>query len=413
MHVLISAVGSAGDVHPFIAIGQALRRRGHEVDLLASAYFAERVSRAGLGFVAVGTLEDYQRGVANAEMWHPRRGFAAIWSEIQRQVLPSYELIAERVERARTILVGSTLAVGSRLAQEKLGLRGVTIHLSPSCIFSAAAPPRWPTLPRWSTRVPAGLTRPFQRWVERHFLDGVIAEEFNCTRTQLGLPPVQRIMSHWLNSPDLVLCAWPDWFAPAQEDWPPNTHTTGFPQWNQPTEKALSPELTAFLNTGSPPIAFTPGSSMAHGKAFFARAIAASQKNGQRALLVTPFADQIPARFPAGVLHQTYVPFDHLMPRVSALVHHGGIGTSATAMANAVPQLITPFAHDQFDNAMRIERLGVGRELRVGASIHDWSRALSELTSSADIRSSCLRYQQLLAAQGNAAEIIADHIESS
>jgi len=412
MHVLISAVGSAGDVHPFIAIGQALQRRGHEVELLASAVFAGRVARAGLGFIAVGTLEDYQRGVTNAEIWHPRRGFAAIWGEIQRQVLPSYQLIADRLRPGKTILVGSTLAAGSRLAQEKLGARGVTIHLSPICIFSAKAPARWPTLPRWSTRLPAGVWRPLQRAVERRFLDGIIAPELNRSRAQLGLPPVQRIMSHWLNSPDLVLCAWPEWFAPVQDDWPANSRTTGFPLWKQPGEAALSPELQDFLDAGPPPVAFTPGSFMAHGAAFFARAIAASRRNRQRALLVTPFRDQIPADIPAGVLHQAYVPFDHLMPRVAALVHHGGIGTSATALANAVPQLVTPFAHDQFDNATRIERLGVGRELRSGASVAAWSRALADLTSSAAVRAACLHHQKLLADPGNAAEIIAGQIES-
>lgn len=71
-------------------------------------------------------------------------------------------------------------------------------------------------------------------------------------------------MSHWLNSPDLVLCAWPEWFAPAQDDWPANARTSGLPLWKQPGEAALSPELQDFLNAGPPPIAFTPGSFMAH-----------------------------------------------------------------------------------------------------------------------------------------------------
>ena len=64
MHVLIQAVGSAGYVHPFLAIGQALMARGHAVDILASAYFAERVQQAGLGFIPAGTMEDYQRAIA-------------------------------------------------------------------------------------------------------------------------------------------------------------------------------------------------------------------------------------------------------------------------------------------------------------------------------------------------------------
>ena len=80
--------------------------------------------------------------------------------------------------------------------------------------------------------------------------------------------------------------------------------------------------------------------------------------------------------------------------------------------ANAVPQLVTQFAHNQFDNAMRIERLCVGRELRSGASVAAWSRALADLTASAAVRTACVHHQKLLADQGNAADITADRIES-
>lgn len=75
MHVLISCIGSASDVYPFIAIGQILRSRGHRVDLLSSPYFRDRVESAGLAFIPIGTLEDYQHAVADADLWHPRRSF--------------------------------------------------------------------------------------------------------------------------------------------------------------------------------------------------------------------------------------------------------------------------------------------------------------------------------------------------
>jgi rhamnosyltransferase subunit B len=80
-------------------------------------------------------------------------------------------------------------------------------------------------------------------------------------------------------------------------------------------------------------------------------------------LLLTPFREQVPERLPAGVEHFDYVPFGLLLPHAAALVHHGGIGTCAQGLAAGVPQVIMPLAHDQPDNADRLERLGVSRTL--------------------------------------------------
>ena len=82
MHILISCVGSAGDVHPFIAIGTALAQRGHDVELLTSPHFRTRIEAAGLGFTPVGTEADYQRVVQQAALWHPRRCFPVLWPPI-------------------------------------------------------------------------------------------------------------------------------------------------------------------------------------------------------------------------------------------------------------------------------------------------------------------------------------------
>ena len=79
--------------------------------------------------------------------------------------------------------------------------------------------------------------------------------------------------------------------------------------------------------------------------------------------MLTRFAEQIPAKLPDTVRHFAYAPFSQLLPRVAALVHHGGIGTAAQAMASATPQLIMPLAHDQFDNADRMKKLGIARSL--------------------------------------------------
>ena len=112
-----------------------------------------------------------------------------------------------------------------------------------------------------------------------------------------------------------------------------------------------------------PPIAFTPGSANLHGRAFFEASAEACRRIGRRGLLLTRHRQQVPPSLPPGVIHVDYAPFSTLLPRCAALVHHGGVGTSAQGMAAGVPQLVMPLSHDQPDNAGRMKRLGVADAL--------------------------------------------------
>ena len=102
-------------------------------------------------------------------------------------------------------------------------------------------------------------------------------------------------------------------------------------------------------------------------RAFRGRA-AACERLGRRGLLLTKFANQVPTPLPAGVIHVAYAPFSELLPQCAALVHHGGIGTTAQALAAGVPQLIVPFAHDQHDNAARVSGSGAAHVGAKGVS---------------------------------------------
>ena len=128
-----------------------------------------------------------------------------------------------------------------------------------------------------------------------------------------------------------------------------------------PTGRMLG--LNSSSGAGSPPIVFTPGSrDVPPRPGVFSRQRGSLHKRlNRRGILLTRHAEQIPANLPATVRHFAYAPFSQLLPKAAALVHHGGIGSSAQAMAAGCRQLVTPFAHDQFDNADRVRRLGVAR----------------------------------------------------
>lgn len=408
--ILILAVGSAGDVYPFIVIGQALRARGVDVILVATANFQARVEAAGLRFVSGLSQDELDASVNDPELWHPVRGFATIWKHMARHLPTAYaqQLALVRASSEPTIIVASTLGLTGRLLQEAQGLPLVTVHLAPSCFLTAHDTSvrrglHWPrSWPRWAVWLVLAL-------VERVMLDPVVRPAINRLRATLGLAPVRRVMSRWLHSPQQVICAFPAWFAAPQPDWPPHTVCTGFPRMPA-SEGRLDPDLQRFIDAGSAPIVVTPGSAMAHGGPFIARALAAAASLGLRVVVVTPYREQLAAALPASVHHAAYAPFDLLSRQAAAFVHHGGIGTSATVLAAGKPQLIVPFAFDQPDNAARLTRLGVAATVLPDAPPRAWTRALSGLLGDPAVAAACATVAATMAAETPAAEQIADII---
>ena len=363
VNILIVTLGSHGDVHPFVGIGAELRRRGHNVAIATNAHFGPLIESAGVGFEPLGRAEWFAEGIKNPDMWHRYRGFKTIfaWGVIP-MIRPTYELIVGRRPRP-DVVIASSLALGARVAQDKLGIPVVTVHLSPSIFRSTIKPPVMPGLfmPNW---MPQGIKRRLWEGGDKYVIDPVIAPGLNQVRRDLGLKPVENVLRHWWNSPLRVIGMFPAWYAPPQADWPEQTRLTGFGLYDEADVTPLDPALRDWLAAGAAPIAFTPGSAMIHGQRFFRTAVAACQKLSRRGILLTRHTDQVPRDLPPGVRHEAFAPFSELLPHVAAVVHHGGIGTTAQALVARKPQLIMPMGFDQPDNAARLQRLGVGETLR-------------------------------------------------
>jgi UDP:flavonoid glycosyltransferase YjiC (YdhE family) len=361
LNILLVSIGSLGDVHPFVGVGQALRERGHCVTLLANDCYAHLARRAGFDFTSLGSQAEQAALYSDPEMWHPRRGFGVF---ARRMLVPMIRRVYQAIERLRgpeSIVVASGQCFGARIAHEKLDIPLVTLAYSPSFIRSVHESSLIPGfyLPRW---LPHALKRWQYKWLDTAILDPMLANETNALRSELGLPPVRRIMGGWHLSPTRILAMFPGWFARPQPDWPRHTTLAGFSRYDGQDLAPPADRLVKFLDAGEPPIVFTLGSAMSHGARFFSAAIDACQRLGMRGVFVT-HADQCPGELPPNILRLEYAPFSWLLPRSAAIVHHGGIGTISHAFAAGVPQIFMPLAYDQFDNSARAARLGVGRTL--------------------------------------------------
>ncbi len=378
LNVLLPTLGSSGDVNPFIALGVALQARGHRATVLTNPLFQAQIEAQGLGFLAVGTEAEAHDAIADPDLWHMRRGFRVI----ARVLIPTIEQVFRSIERHAdrdTVVAFSTLSLGARVAQEKLHIPSASVHLQPSILRSVGEQGMFGDV-RLAAAYPAWVKRALFRLADGLFLDPYIRRPINEFRAQLGLAPVERIMHRWLHSPQLVIGFFPEWFAPPQPGWPDNLHLLGFPLWDADTTARFD-EALEFLDAGEPPIIFTPGSAGSTMHAFFAESVDAAQRVGLRAMLVTNHPGQTPPSLPPGIKAFGYLPFSQLLPRAALLVYHGGIGTLAQGIKARVPQLVVPHAYDQYDNAWRLERLGLGASIPIGKyRARVAARAILELT---------------------------------
>ncbi|MDP4025238.1 glycosyltransferase [Methylobacterium sp. NEAU 140] len=399
MDVALLAVGTHGDVLPLVALGHALAARGHGVSLAAPAPFEAIVRRAGLAFQPLGTVADYETFIRQPGLWQARSGFRAVFAYAAAVAETAcLWLGALRARAPGVVVVASPLAWGARIAQDLYGLPTATLHVMPFLIESAIDPPRLPggallhALPRW--------TRPYVRYgVDTFAAHPVALPPLNALRARFGLPPVRRLR-HWWNSPDRLLLMFPDWYAPRAADWPEQAVQLGFALADRFGDAGeLPPGLAAFLDAGPPPLVFTYGSAMRASVAFFETAVAVCRAMGRRGVLLAAQDGQIPADLPPGILHVPYAPLSALLPRCAALVHHGGIGTVAQALAAGVPQLVVPVAFNHFDDGHRLSRSGLGAVLGRRAFRADRvARVLERLLGDPDVARACARAKVRLAA---------------
>jgi UDP:flavonoid glycosyltransferase YjiC (YdhE family) len=364
MHVILATVGTDGDVFPHVGLGARLRARGRRVTLAAPETYRARAFALGLEFAPLVTADEIGRFLADPDLWHPFRSgmMAARWGGpmIPRQ----YELLAALAGQPDSVIVANPGVLAARLVEEKLGVPTASLLLQPGLLHSNTAPPAMPggvTLPAW---VPRAL-RPLYWFAVDAAGDALTAGALNRFRSRLGLSPVRRVLRWWL-APELVIGLFPGWYAAPQPDWPPQLRLAGFGRFDggiDGVKQTLSEDVRAFCEAGPPPVAFTLGTGMTHAAAFFRAAVAACDALGARGLLLTKYRDAVPTRLPPRVRHCAFAPFRKLLPLCAAVVHHGGIGTTAAALDAGCPQLVLPLAWDQPDNAARVARLGAGLTL--------------------------------------------------
>lgn len=381
-----------------LALGQSLVKRGHRVVVLTNPVFEDMVRAAGLTFDAIGHADDQAQTVAHPKLWHPVDGLGVMWRYLLRPALePTFERLAEWSAQGPCVVLTHPLAMGARVAQEKLGLNVVSVYTAPTLLRSVHPPltmAQW-QVPRWMPRLAVqGVWQAFDRFK----LQPLVKPALEGMRQAKGLGPVKgSVFGQWMHSPQAGVALFPAWFSPAPPDWPSHVVQTDFVRYEEHHEgrdAAMPMSLQTFLERGEAPVVFMPGTARQSTDTFFTEAVQACSALGLRAVLLGHLSAAVQARVSENsdaVWSGPYVPFARLLPHARALVHHGGIGTSAQALHAGVAQLVVPSAYDQFDNAMRLQRLGVA-DVLLNLHPRHMQGALQALLRRPDVRSACLRW---------------------
>ena len=414
-HVVVATLGSAGDMYPFLGLATALRSRGHRVTFLGPAVHEHLVRQAEFEFHALGTRERHLAAIEDPDLWHPRKGFSVVWRAVSDTPEQLRAFVDTLPATQPCVLLAHPLVLpAAALARAKRrDLRIVGAWLAPSNLRTCHDPLTFGPLqvPRW---VPSSWRAWLWRRIDARLVDPVVLPDLEARRRALGLPPIDHFADHIYAVPDLSITLWPSWFAPTQPDWPSPLHAGDFQLHEPDPQRPMSPALERFLEAGDAPVVVTLGTANRHARDVFAAASMAVQRLGVRAVFLTSHREQVPDRLPDAVLWQDYVPLRTLLARASAIVHRGGIGTTAEALRAGVPQLVLPLAHDQFDNAARVRALGAGRVLlSPRRQVRGLGRALRDLLESISVRAGCADVAARFTTTNDAIDAMCRAIESA
>jgi len=367
LRIVLSNIGTLGDINPLIAIALELKRRGHVPVMALPAVYDARIRPLGLEFHAVRPDIDPNNSLLVEMIYDVKKGTETGLREFLFPVLrQTYDDLLEAATmptRADLLLLGELNYAGPLVA-EVTGIPWASYVLAPLSFFSAFDPPVLPPYPRLARADKAvpGFGRVIRR-VAR-FVSRKWPQPIYDLRAELGLSKGANPLFDAKHSPRLVLALFSSVLGVEQKDWPPNTLITGFCFYDADAGNvALPPQLEKFLAAGEPPVVFTLGSAavLAAGR-FYEYSAQAAIRMGVRAVLLI---GSDPRNRPEGALPDSicvaeYAPFSGLFPRAALVVHQGGVGTTAQCLRAGKPMLIMPYSHDQPDNARRMRRLKVG-----------------------------------------------------
>lgn len=362
MKITIFAAGSRGDIQPCVALGRGLQSAGYSVRLAAPENFASFVQEHGVAFAPLrGDVQaimasDTGRAFMESGGGNPLRSIRAIRELIAPVVMQMAQDLHAACEDADALICLGVFGAFGRCIAEARGIP--VIHVEPTPLLGSQAFPA----PSWPIQISlGGLHNALSGWAMLQVIwlwyRPFIAE----FRAHLGLPPFSARLFHRGMRTTPLLSAYSPRIIPPPPDWPETTHITGYFFLDSGSGWQPPPGLEDFLAAGDPPVCIGFGSMSGSDPDRLAGIILeALELSGQRAVLLTGWGGlALPDGSESAFVLES-APHSWLFPHCTAVVHHGGAGTTAEGLRAGVPTVIVPFVLDQPFWGARVRAMGLG-----------------------------------------------------
>lgn len=405
MRVIVTSHGSTGDIYPMIALAVALRNTGHDTVFATLPVYRGEIERAGVAFYPL--CPDNHEITIRAWMGRLQKLHSPI-SQLREVFMCALPLMPDLIERTGRVLEGADLLVSSYLFPMNKGLadrHGVpfaTLSFAHQTVPSPDYPPENIISPRW---LPGGMRRGWNALLWRaanRIVDRVINRAVRRPLREAGLPPVRNFFS----APSRrVIVAVSEKLMRPRASIDPRFRFTGYCRWQAPEDARLEAELKVFSDGEKVPV-LTFGSMVYPDADAWMRRLAAAWPRGRKLVVQRGWAgfEALAGRDEIKVVGS--VSHDQLFRHASTIIHHGGAGTTASALHAGVPQLVAPHIGDQFFFGREVERLGCGFHIAKKCWPEKLAAALARLDASPEFAARALRARATLASENGPARAV-------
>ena len=371
MKMIFTALGTNGDLLPLLAVAEQALARGHEAIVITTQEHRKRTESIGATFIPIfrsgwgGHFSEYP------EAEDPIKMIELVDRYYVREAIPEFLTKIRALKTEDTVvIVGTAANFAVRLICEYLRIPQVTLFFAPISVPSAEAPPKFGKIDHLNY-FPKFMRSIFMNIGYKYIVGPRICQTINDFRYEHGMPLIKPIdILKWFNTAECLVAMYPSWFQCAlhpklgeevPSDIDQRIQFLGFPLFETNLQSYQpSHELESFLARYPNAIAFTFGTGTRYCRQYFEMALEVCVAMKQPAVFLSQYRGNCPPNLPEYIRYEGYVPFEWLLARVKAIAYHGGIGTLSQAMAAGAVQLVFPSNGDQWDNAARVKKLGLG-----------------------------------------------------
>jgi sterol 3beta-glucosyltransferase len=425
MRITMLTGGTRGDVQPYVALGVGLQRAGHHVCVLAPELFRGLITESGLDFrpirvewngVEIQSPQELLR-LPEMQAFMPKGGkgtslfdllaIARVAKRHMADFVAAYFDACWASSEDVDLLIASTTSFGGPDFAEKQGIPCILAVIQP--LTPTRAFPQ-PLLASRDVRLNHAINR-LTYYVLRMFTWLVLGKPINKWRREMGLAPHSGF-SYWhqIQAQTTVYGFSPS-VLPTPADWPPNHHVTGYWLLDEPTGWQPSAHLVRFLEDGPPPVCVGFGSMPGGDMIRMARVVLeALRLSNQRGVLLSGWGELGGSlSLPETTCSLESIPHSWLFPRMRAVVHHGGMGTTAAGLRAGIPSVIIPTGADQPFWAQRVEQLGVGVHCASFSKVtaDQLAAALREVTTDTALRQRAAALGERIRAEDGVGQAVA------